>query len=224
MQAVEMPQAPSQPATTAPTVAGTPVTGAPMTARDLRALRARRSDLSSQLSNVSDRRNRLVNRLEDAPPAAAVGLEAQIKVLNDRILQIETQLFITGQQITSVEGGLAATTQEPNQGISEETFGMLTGLFTVFVLSPIAFAFARRIWRRGATPARPTQESPEQSARMERLEQAVDAIAIEIERVGESQRYQARILTEAQILPALGAGQRAAEPLRIPQYVRSEDR
>jgi hypothetical protein len=48
---------------------------------------------------------------------------------------------------------------------------------------------------------------------MERLEQAVDAIAIEVERVGESQRFQQKLLAEANLMPA-GVGQRAAEPVR----------
>jgi len=48
---------------------------------------------------------------------------------------------------------------------------------------------------------------------MERLEQAVDAIAIEIERVSEGQRYVTRLLTEGSA-PALPVGQRAAEPVR----------
>ena len=55
---------------------------------------------------------------------------------------------------------------------------------------------------------------------MERIEQAVDAIALEVERVGESQRYQAKLLAEANLMPALGASQRAAEPLRMKEYER----
>jgi hypothetical protein len=53
---------------------------------------------------------------------------------------------------------------------------------------------------------------------MERLEQAVDAIALEIERVGESQRYQQKVLAEANLMPAIGHGQRAAEPARMKEY------
>ena len=55
---------------------------------------------------------------------------------------------------------------------------------------------------------------PADTARMERLEQAVDAIAIEVERVSEGQRYMTRLLTEGSA-PALSVGQRAAEPVRI---------
>ena len=54
---------------------------------------------------------------------------------------------------------------------------------------------------------------------MERLEQAVDAIALEIERVGESQRYQAKLLTEANLMPAM-SGARSAEPVRARDFDR----
>jgi hypothetical protein len=51
---------------------------------------------------------------------------------------------------------------------------------------------------------------------MERLEQAVDAIAIEIERVSEGQRYVTRLLTEG-AASALPVGQKAGEPARLPE-------
>jgi hypothetical protein len=59
---------------------------------------------------------------------------------------------------------------------------------------------------------------------MERLEQAVDAIAIEIERVGEAQRYQTKVLAEANLMPALNVGQRAAEPIRAREFEELRDR
>jgi hypothetical protein len=55
---------------------------------------------------------------------------------------------------------------------------------------------------------------------MERLEQAVDAIALEIERVGESQRYQQKVLAEANMMPAMSTAH------RVPDYesLRSRER
>lgn len=58
--------------------------------------------------------------------------------------------------------------------------------------------YERRKWeRRLLQSARPSDHlhAPE-DARFERLEQAVDAIAVEVERVGESQRFVARLLAE----------------------------
>ena len=59
------------------------------------------------------------------------------------------------------------------------------------VLYPLARALARRI-EEGRRPSL----SGEADARMERLEQAVDAMAVEIERISEGQRYATKLLTE----------------------------
>ena len=49
--------------------------------------------------------------------------------------------------------------------------------------------------------------------RLNRLEQAVDAVAVELERVGEGQRYVTKVFAESR--GALGAG--AAEPIEVRQ-------
>ena len=63
---------------------------------------------------------------------------------------------------------------------------------------PLARAFARRMDRRGAADP---QLGSDVRARLERIEHAVDAIAIEVERVSESQRYNAKVLSEVRALP-----------------------
>ena len=50
-------------------------------------------------------------------------------------------------------------------------------------------------------------------AHLRRLEQSMDAMAVEIERIGEGQRYLARVLSEGSI--RVPAGQAAAEPRGI---------
>jgi hypothetical protein len=72
----------------------------------------------------------------------------------------------------------------------------------VIVLSCAAFVTiflrARNSWIRGSQPApRPVDDS-----RLDRLEAAVDAIAIEVERISESQRFTVGLLAER--LPARG--------------------
>jgi hypothetical protein len=48
------------------------------------------------------------------------------------------------------------------------------------------------------------EESGNVEARLGRVEQAVEAVAVEIERIGESQRFLTKVLTEAR--PGLAAG------------------
>ena len=68
---------------------------------------------------------------------------------------------------------------------------------------PIARAFARRLEQ--APSASPIPH--EVMARLERMEQAIDTIAVEIERVSEGQRFTTKLLTErAAEKPTIRAG------------------
>jgi hypothetical protein len=57
---------------------------------------------------------------------------------------------------------------------------------------PIARAIARRIDRGSTRMAL----SPDVSARLDRMEQAIDAIALEVERIAEGQRFTTKLLAE----------------------------
>jgi signal transduction histidine kinase len=75
-----------------------------------------------------------------------------------------------------------------------DIMGMLTfATAAVLILRPLMRAFANRFERRGAPP---TALPPEVTAHMERLEQAIEAVAIEVERISEGQRYTTKLLAE----------------------------
>ncbi|HET7372332.1 MAG TPA: hypothetical protein VFJ20_03075 [Gemmatimonadaceae bacterium] len=57
---------------------------------------------------------------------------------------------------------------------------------------PVARAYARRLDRE---PSRPELQ-PDVTARLERMEQALDSIAIEVERISEGQRFTTKLLAE----------------------------
>ncbi len=57
---------------------------------------------------------------------------------------------------------------------------------------PLARAFARRMERQPIAPA----IAPELSAQIARMEQAIDSIAIEVERISEGQRFTTKLLAE----------------------------
>lgn len=58
---------------------------------------------------------------------------------------------------------------------------------------PIIRAITRR-WERGSTQL--PSPSPDVIARLERIEQAVEAVAVEVERIAEAQRFSAKLLAE----------------------------
>jgi len=57
---------------------------------------------------------------------------------------------------------------------------------------PLARAYARRMDEGGRTPQIPSDVS----ARLERMEQAIDSIAVEVERISEGQRFTTKLLAE----------------------------
>jgi hypothetical protein len=85
----------------------------------------------------------------------------------------------------------------------------------IIVGLPLARAFARRMDRR-SEPAAASEIAP----RLDRIEQAVEAIAIEIERVSEGQRYTTKAIADLRGLPSSNAASGwpagAREPERVP--------
>lgn len=61
------------------------------------------------------------------------------------------------------------------------------------LLTPLVRAFAKRVEARGQPPG---ISSADVSARLERMEQAIDSVAIEVERISEGQRFATRLLSE----------------------------
>lgn len=92
-------------------------------------------------------------------------------------------------------------------------FGSLVLILLMVVGYPIARALARRIDRQ--TVASPPEALPQADvvARLERIEHAVETMAVEIERISEGQRFTNRLFSEQ--ARGLGAGRgapTAAEP------------
>lgn len=83
-----------------------------------------------------------------------------------------------------------------NDDIPPEAVDMAMGFFftlvTIIIGLPIARAFARRMDRKAVPPQIPA----ELTAQLGQLTQAVDAIALEVERISEGQRFATRLLSE----------------------------
>jgi hypothetical protein len=67
---------------------------------------------------------------------------------------------------------------------------IVTGATVIF--APLARAYARRLEREGSHSRVP----PDITARLERMEHAIDSIAIEVERISEGQRFTTKLLAE----------------------------
>jgi hypothetical protein len=187
----------------------------PSTRSELRELRAQREELSDQLTSVSQRRSELAQEIRNrSDDRTRSGLEDRLRVLDQRILQLESDLSTTGRQLAAAPAGLVASTEPARQAGGGDDFeeGVMAGGFSVFVFMSLVFFFARRRWKR-AVSERPARLAADSDQRLARLEHGVDAIAIEIERVSEGQRFVTKLLSESQ--SPLGAAQRIPQPAPV---------
>jgi hypothetical protein len=84
----------------------------------------------------------------------------------------------------------------------------------IIVGLPLARAFARRMDRRGESAS-----ASEITPRLDRIEQAVEAIAIEVERVSEGQRFTTKAIADLRGIPSINGQVRdgqGREPERVP--------
>ena len=189
----------------------------PRTARDIEALKARREELSNQLQSVDGRRSKLISQLKTTQdPTAISGLRDRLSVLDARQLQLESDIQQTGQQLTSPAAGLLASTSAGPFafGLQSGQVMTLSVLSILFILFPLSIGAARAIWKRSSRPGPAPAALTESAQRLERLEASVDAIAIEIERISEGQRFVTKLLSESQPALKIGAGQRTPETVR----------
>lgn len=183
-------------------------------------LRARGSELSRQLRSATDRRGELARSLRRASDEAKPGLQTRITVLDERLVQLEKDIAENGRQL-AVAGGLEASTEVATTsagfggGLPPSNVTAISVVFTIFVLCPIAISMARLLWRRGSRIGTTPPRNPESDLRLQRVEQGVDAIALEVERISEGQRFVTQLLAQNEKLSALGTGQPVAEPLHV---------
>jgi hypothetical protein len=81
-------------------------------------------------------------------------------------------------------------------------------LLAAAVLLPFSIAYAIRMLKRGAT--RVSNLTSDIADRLNRMEATIDATALEVERIGEGQRFITRLLTEGDLQPVLAASQAPA--------------
>jgi hypothetical protein len=178
--------------------------------------RHQRSELQDQLERLQDQRNDISNRLQ-APELNDVdrkGLEQRMVNVDQRMAATEAQLAVADANVAkaaSIPGAVVIPPPLPRQGPPEEFF-VLSGIFMFVVLFPLSIAYARRIWRRGAQVV--SQIPQELYERFSRLDQSVDAIAVEVERIGEGQRYLTRLYSEQQRSLGAGPAERIEAPIR----------
>jgi hypothetical protein len=188
----------------------------PRTREEIGAVIRQREALSDQLYNVSDRRHELSQELQGTvDPVARQGLEDRIRVLDQRILQLETDLGATGRQLSQAPPNLVSTTESgmaPPQNNDDVVYpAAALGAGGMLAACAAVFFFNRRRWK-GLGRGLPAGMSEESAQRLQRLEQGMEAIAIEIERISEGQRFVTKLLSQSPVSAPMANN---AEPLAI---------
>jgi hypothetical protein len=163
--------------------------------------------LGEYMSRLLNRRERVAERLNspNVTPAEKAALEEHLRELNTRIIDMEKQLHAADAEVAAAAGVPGSTVPESRGVASGPPEDMLVAgtVFTGTALVILAIAYARRLWK-GTTKV-VAQIPAAFEARFTRFEQSLDAVAIEIERVSEGQRFLTKVLTEPNPR-ALGAG------------------
>ena len=170
----------------------------------LMALQAQRDELREQVQQLENKREEITEEIREnrAQGMNIEGLEQRVKDIDARISAIDQQLAMADQAVAkqaSVPGAVPPSPPEDfeHHGPPDGVF-VLAGIFIVAVLMPISIAIGRWVWRRGgpggrgATVAIPANLDD----RLKNIEQAVESVAVEVERIGEGQRFMSRVFTD----------------------------
>ncbi len=170
----------------------------PRTREQLEALRRHRSEVVDQLSSVQHRRDDLAKQLRNPMVGGAdrAGIEQRLTVVDGRIVSLERDLDATGQLIAVAPTALLSTSIGV-PGIPRHAFR--SGFVGGAGLSLLAVLLYTRVFHRsrvGAFTRADTFTPPADSARLARVEQAIEAVAIEVERISEGQRFVTQLLAD----------------------------
>ena len=143
---------------------------------------------------------------QGTPQAPPMSQAIQDQLRETKALQDQLTKQLDQLQSLTVPPPPSARPSNPYGPIDPDAITAVFLLLSLGIIIPISLGLTRRLWRR-PQPSAPQRDAEMVSkARLDRLEQAVDAIAIEIERISEGQRFVTRVLTErpASVRPAAG--------------------
>jgi hypothetical protein len=137
------------------------------------------------------------------------------KVIVSRATE-DGQVILTPTEVVSTEAHTAVSPADfmPPKYVVDGAVTAVGLLCSTFILVPILGYLLRR--RERKVQSAPAAADPQVVQRLDRIEQAIEAIALEVERSAEAQRYSARLLTER--MPAVAMPVSATtESLAVPR-------
>jgi len=189
-----------------PTPAQTPAPRAPAAPSvefpSMESLQAQLAEVSAQLAGNRAEQSILERQLRVHRNDAAIDqqLVTRYAQLTERVARGEAdvdriaQLRGVPRVRISPSGQVIVQPPVARRGPDPDMVVGMSFVLAMCLVLPISIAIAKRIWR-GKRDTGPIIED-RVSQRMDRLEQAVDTIAVEIERISEGQRFVTKVLVE----------------------------
>ncbi len=209
--------------TVAPPAQGTPTTAPAPVARTgspdqiYQGLREQREVLGEQKRRVLNEREEITDQLREGAVSDGdrTGLENRLAATDQRLAQINIQIAEVDAQVAAAAAVPGAIVEQPERDpwlngppVELVVFGMS---LSFVLLIPAAIAWARRLWRKASVIS---AVPPEVVDRISTMERNLETVALEIERIGEGQRFVTQLLAQgAERQPErIGAGSRPGGP------------
>ena len=163
------------------------------------AMEAQRASLAAEARRTSGAQRQAAARTIADNESAIATTQADLAATRAKIAEVQRTMATEGSALPA----MPPMAEMPGFGMlmhEERIFGMSKDEVVVggtfLLLLPLALAFARLVWRRGTRAGAPAiaAADPDRFS----LEQAVESIAIEVERIGEGQRFTTKMLTDRQ--------------------------
>jgi hypothetical protein len=180
----------------------------------LAELTVQQAGLRAQLDGL---RRQLGDMLQTNP--ARPGVQQQWADVGSQLAAVDGQIAGVRARIAQKTGRPIGLTErrvidDGVRGGPDPDLAVAGGIaISLALVLPLSIAYAIRMLRRN--PVRTPPRTEDFGPRFDRLEQAVDAIAIEVERVSEGQRFVTKILAERPAAETLALGAGPAEPIRV---------
>ena len=184
----------------------------------IHALQDQLREINRELEVTYQMRAGLVDRVRSTDGQARIVLHEQIAAADEKAAQLQSDVARLVRQIADGEASQTFTQAFPPPPVP--TFwdrvdpDAISAEFVVLALGiivPLSIALTRRLVRRPQPAAVPPDAEHVSKTRLDRLEQAVDTIAIEIERISEGQRFVTKVLSERPLTVRPSAANEHAE-------------
>jgi len=186
--------------------------------KSLEAMQDRAAQLELRLADINQQLAQLREKRGEATVGDRAQLDRQINTAQHDMTAGAIELTSLQNKIGRLERLLSPQTAPvtlvpppaPDRLLDGEQVMQLAG-GAGLLMFPIVLVMARNLWTRGNRRRSDTVDI-ESSPRLQRMEQAIESIAIEVERIGESQRFSTKLLSDRPAAVPIAASRREREP------------